>query len=69
MEPHPTATRTQVDPALLSLELRHHHHLTDRSGDGLQVWSARIDADGEPLGTPSAARCLSTGAAATCTSA
>ncbi|MFH8387916.1 hypothetical protein ACH4E7_44790 [Kitasatospora sp. NPDC018058] len=58
MASHPTATSTRVDPALLSLELRHQHRLTDRSGDGLQVWSARIDADGEPIGTLRAARCL-----------
>ncbi|MFD5616494.1 hypothetical protein [Kitasatospora sp. NPDC127060] len=58
MAPHPTATGTRVDPALLSLELRHQTRLTDRSGDGLQVWSARIDANGQPIGTMRAARCL-----------
>ncbi|MFB7375819.1 hypothetical protein ACFC6U_03215 [Kitasatospora purpeofusca] len=57
MAPHATSTGTRVDPARLSLELRHQHRLTDRSGDGLQVWTARIDADGEPIGTLRAARC------------
>jgi hypothetical protein len=57
-QPTATAADPAADPALVTLEFQHQHRLLDRAGDGLQIWSVRIDAAGETIGTMRATRCL-----------
>lgn len=52
------STAVVADPALLSVEFRHEHQLLDRSGDGFQIWTAQVRAEGTPIGTMRVGRCL-----------
>ncbi len=52
------STAVVADPALLSVEFRHEHRLLDRSGDGFQLWTAQIRAEGTTVGTMRIGRCL-----------
>ncbi|WP_240657953.1 hypothetical protein [Streptomyces populi] len=50
--------RVPADPERLALEFCHGGRLLDPTLAGVQIWQVRITADGEPVGSLRAARCL-----------